>query len=190
MGGWTRQAGDAANEIEERMSNPKEFLPDDGELAPGQNPNKFGFEQTKHDDFNDEALPSKFNSKVQKSLAAAGNAKDQAMLDELDAEQYQMNVKIKPMTSQFPGGPEKFYRNEHGLSAKKRMAVHNQLQELLEMSGLKAKVQPIGNRMAISVPTMDHVVKIVNALRRSKVFDVGTILKNDNGFVIQATHAH
>jgi len=125
-GGWTRQAGDALKEIESRMSKldvfTDQFSPPAFEESPGKKTDA-SFNQAKHDDLADTAqLPSMYKAPVQKSLAAAGIASDQEMLDEVDETERHFNIGIKPMKDQFPTDSEdKFYRNEHGLKKGKKM---------------------------------------------------------------------
>lgn len=126
-GSWSRKSEDAIAEVERRATKNEiytkldvftdEFSPPyTGELGPGQNPNKSSqpFED-KQALFAENTLPSAFNKKVQKSMAAAGNARDQAMLDEIDEVENKFNVKPVTINKPVPGD-DKFWRNERGLA--------------------------------------------------------------------------
>ena len=93
-----------------------------GELGPGQNPNKSSERfESPHDDLAYNTLPSALSPGAQKSIenskkmAAAGNASDQAMLDEIDEVENKFNVKPRAVNNQ-PIANDKFWKNEHGLA--------------------------------------------------------------------------
>lgn len=114
-GNWSRNSDEAIQEIESRMSDPKTFLPNDGELGPGQNPNKLGVDLKPHDDLATIGLPSAYNKKVQKSFSPDLN---QAELDAIDFEENKLRVnlpKLKPIVD------DPLRLNEHKLSLNDRV---------------------------------------------------------------------
>jgi hypothetical protein len=107
----TRGSGNLAHELEERTKHldvfTDEFSPPGSprQTVPGQDVTKGVEYQKPHDDgAGSTDLPVNRRDRVERGMSAAGNAKDQKPLDDLDKEIQKREGQIKKPSDQFPMG--------------------------------------------------------------------------------------